>query len=264
MACFIAGTMVLTTAGLMAIENIKAGDKIISTCPDTLETSEKTVLETYVRKVDKLVHLTINGEEIVTTVDHPFYVQGKGFINAGNLLVGDKLISVNGEDLLVDDWCIEKCEKPVTVYNFQVEEHHTYFVGENTVWVHNAGKNYSEKTQQKIQDRQQQGHDFEKQQHEKLKSENPTAEAQVRVKPIDKNGNPMRSGGNYLDDLFIEDGKMGVKEYKLGPNSPYQKNQVKNGFADGVLNKDMMITSGSHKGEILPKGTRIETIRKEK
>ena len=55
MACFIAGTMVLTTAELVAIEKIKAGDVVISTNPDTLETSGKTVLETYVRQVDKLV-----------------------------------------------------------------------------------------------------------------------------------------------------------------------------------------------------------------
>lgn len=47
MACFIAGTLVLTTAGLLAIEKINPGDKVISTDPDTLETSEKTVLETY-------------------------------------------------------------------------------------------------------------------------------------------------------------------------------------------------------------------------
>ena len=45
MACFVAGTLVLTTAGLLAIEKINPGDKVISTDPDTLETSEKTVLE---------------------------------------------------------------------------------------------------------------------------------------------------------------------------------------------------------------------------
>jgi hypothetical protein len=134
--------MVLTAAGLVAIEKIKAGDVVISTDPDTLETAEKPVLETYVRQVDKLVHLTINGEEIVTTVDHPFYVQGKGFINAGNLLVGDRLVSVNGEDLSVDDCYIEECDFPTTVYNFQVEDYHTYFVGQSAVWVHNA--NYDE------------------------------------------------------------------------------------------------------------------------
>ena len=137
MACFIAGTMMLTTAGLVAIERLKAGDVVISTNPDTLETASKTVLETYVRKVDKLVHLTINGEEIVTTDNHPFYVQGRGFINAGSLLVGDKLISVNGEDLFVEKHYIEETDVPVDVYNFQVEDHHTYFVGECCAWVHN-------------------------------------------------------------------------------------------------------------------------------
>ena len=129
--------MVLTAAGLVAIENIRAGDVVISTNPDTLDTAEKTVLETYVRQVDKLVHLTVNGEKIVTTVDHPFYVQGRGFINAGNLLTGDTLISVNGEDLLVSSCYIEEREH-TTVYNFQVEDYHTYFVGECNVWVHNA------------------------------------------------------------------------------------------------------------------------------
>lgn len=148
MACFIAGTMVLTTAGLVAIEKIKAGDIVISTNPDTLETAGKTVLETYVRQVNKLVHLTINGEEIVTTDNHPFYVQGRGFIEAGKLLVGDKLISVNGEDLVIEKFFIEETAEPVDVYNFQVEDYHTYFVGDCKVWVHN--KNCTPQNRQDI------------------------------------------------------------------------------------------------------------------
>ena len=138
MACFIAGTTILTATGLVAIEKLAAGDKVISTNPDTLETAEKTVLETYVRQVDKLVHITINGEEIVTTDNHPFYVQGRGFIEAGHLLVGDKLVSVNGEDLIIEDYYLELTEEPVSVYNFQVEDFHTYFVGDFAVLVHNA------------------------------------------------------------------------------------------------------------------------------
>lgn len=42
MACFIAGTKILTVAGLVAIEKLAAGDKVISTNPETLETAEKT------------------------------------------------------------------------------------------------------------------------------------------------------------------------------------------------------------------------------
>ena len=78
-----------------------------------MKTEYKQVLETYIRKVDRLVHLIISGEEIITTVDHPFYVQGRGFIDAGNLLVGDKLVSSIGEDLLIENYNIEVTEEVV-------------------------------------------------------------------------------------------------------------------------------------------------------
>ena len=137
-SCFVAGTLVMAVAGMVAIEKIKSGDKVISTDPETMETSPKTVLETYIREVTTLVHLTVNGEEIVTTVDHPFYVKNQGFIKAGELIVGDELLDVNGNILLVENFAIELTEKPVTVYNFQVEDFHTYFVGTSQIMVHNS------------------------------------------------------------------------------------------------------------------------------
>ena len=80
----------------------------------------------------------MNGEEIVTTVDHPFYVKNQGFIKAGELIVGDELLDVNGNVLLVEKFDVELTDEPVTVYNFQVDEFHNYHVGENGVWVHNS------------------------------------------------------------------------------------------------------------------------------
>ena len=41
---------------MVAIE----GDKVISTDPETMETSPKIVLETYIREDSKLIHLVIN------------------------------------------------------------------------------------------------------------------------------------------------------------------------------------------------------------
>lgn len=38
---------------------------------------------------------------------------------------------------------IELLDGPVKVYNFQVEGFHTYHVGENGIWVHNAGDLYA-------------------------------------------------------------------------------------------------------------------------
>jgi hypothetical protein len=138
-ACFVAGTLVATVDGFKAIEDIKTGDIVLSADENNLERGCKPVLETYIRKVDKLVHLKINGEEIISTEDHPYYVKGKGFVQAVMLWIGAELVNNNGDVLIVDSIYREslhneKCE----VFNFQVEDYHTYYVGETCVLVHNA------------------------------------------------------------------------------------------------------------------------------
>ena len=85
----------------------------------------------------------INGEEIITTETHPFYVKNQGFIKAGELIVGDELLDVNGNVLLVENFDVELTEETVKVYNFQVEDFHTYHVSGFGVLVHNADDTYS-------------------------------------------------------------------------------------------------------------------------
>ena len=60
----------------------------------------------------------INDEEIITTETHPFYVNNRGFVNAGELKVGDELLDPNKNILLVENFDVELTEKPVRVYNF--------------------------------------------------------------------------------------------------------------------------------------------------
>ncbi len=142
MKCFVAGTLILTATGLVAIENIKAGDKVISTNAETFEVAEKRVLETYIRETTELVHLAISGELIKTTYDHPFYVKDYGFVSAGELYIGDKLFDSNGNVLIVENRKVETLDEAVKVYNFQVEDFHTYHVGNYNVLVHNAQEGY--------------------------------------------------------------------------------------------------------------------------
>ena len=85
----------------------------------------------------------INSEEIVTIETHPFYVNDRGFVKAGELIVGDELLDVNGIVLLVENFDVELTEEPVKVYNFQVEDYHTYHVSGLGVLVHNADDTYS-------------------------------------------------------------------------------------------------------------------------
>ena len=79
-----------------------------------------------------------DGEEIVCTNEHPFYVPVKGWTAACQLRAGDRLQLVNGEYVIVEQIQHEILESPVKVYNFEVEDFHTYYVGEESVLVHNS------------------------------------------------------------------------------------------------------------------------------
>ena len=79
-----------------------------------------------------------DGEEIVCTNEHPFYVPVKGWTAACQLRTGDRLQLVNGEYAIVEQVQHEILEAPVKVYNFEVEDFHTYYVGEESALVHNS------------------------------------------------------------------------------------------------------------------------------
>ena len=267
MKCFVAGTLVLTASGLIAIEQIKAGDLVYAADADTLEVSLKPVLETYVRETSELVHITVNGEEIVSTHDHPYYVNKKGFVSAELLWIGAELIDKNGKVFQVEQIYREKLDdESEKVYNFKVEDYHTYFVGENRILVHNAGDGYSGNKADIVRENYESGKKYEAEQFSKLKNAHPEAETQVPIKPMDANGNAMRSGGNYLDGIALDsEGNLFITEYKQSPTAPYTKNQSANGFANGQLNQDMVVVgegAGVFKpGDVIPKGTPIITVR---
>ena len=90
----------------------------------------------------------VNGEEIVCTGGHPFYVVGLDkFLPVRELKLYEKVLLSDGSCGTIDSIGIEALLKPETTYNFEVADYHTYYVGENSVCVHNAncGKSLYEK-----------------------------------------------------------------------------------------------------------------------
>lgn len=108
-----------------------------ATDPITGETALKPVVQTFKNQTNELVHVTVNGETITCTNEHPFYSPVKGWIAACQLRAGDILVMLNGERIVVEQVQHELLESPVAVYNFEVEGFHTYYVGDTEVLVHN-------------------------------------------------------------------------------------------------------------------------------
>ncbi len=153
------------------IETIVAGDRVLAWSETTGALSWKPVQQTFVRTTGAIYKLTYDdGTVVETTWNHPFYLEGRGWVEAKDLTPADvsatagsladnhRLLAlaadgahggmtyagmVSGRDVprgpaaaLVST---RKTERPgVTVYNFEVAEAHTYFVTKAQVLVHNA------------------------------------------------------------------------------------------------------------------------------
>jgi len=235
MKCFVAGTLILTAAGLVAIENIKAGDKVVSTDVNTMQSDTKEVLETYVRETDRLVHLTVNGEEIITTFDHPFYVHGQGFVNACNLCIGSELVDLNGNILKVESIYREVLDNETrTVYNFKVEDYHTYHVGSFSMLVHNA--DYQKQVKQ-LEVNRENGKKFNDQIEQELQGD-PNIKKYAKEVTIKVEG-----GRSYRADFVVEtnDGKLVIIEGKASETATFTKGQK----IDFAQNNNKMIGNGS-------------------
>ncbi|TXT38222.1 MAG: YD repeat protein [Comamonadaceae bacterium] len=212
-ACFIAGTLVHTKEGLVAIEKLKVGDLVLSRPENPehgTELAYKRVVKTFVHE-DKEIHrvrawdnpnpcsgnVKAKFMDMYSTLDHPFWVDDYGWTAASKIpgMYGSaKLQMFDGSDSWGDHcnvyqtgqndvvWAassgwegsgglwniaVSQCLNPnvyfgesqpdltwpwdeeyevdgegyiykTTVYNIEVEDYHTYFVGEWGVWVHNA------------------------------------------------------------------------------------------------------------------------------
>jgi hypothetical protein len=135
--CFTEGTVINSINGLVAIENVNVGDYVLSSNLETNETNYKKVTKLFKNETNEWIHLSVNGEDITCTPNHPIYVENKGWIRAKNLNVGDFLVSMKYDNIVIDDIRVEKLLIPEVTYNFEVEDNHTYYVGEQSVLVHN-------------------------------------------------------------------------------------------------------------------------------
>ncbi len=138
-ACFVAGTLIVTPDGQTPIEQISIGDTVWARNDQTGEHAWKTVTATMSAPSNKIVELTLtlpNGtpEILTVTESHEFWTEHR-WQPAHTLDPGLSVWTLSGWARVES---VASTHAPREVYNFEVEDFHTYFAGNAAVWTHNT------------------------------------------------------------------------------------------------------------------------------
>lgn len=192
---FVAGTLVHTDKGLVPIEKLRVGDRVLSQPEMKGEQAYKRVVNTFVHE-DKEIWFMHYGhghtkEETIIygTANHPVWVDGKGWTSIDSLRPGNVILTEDGsvggvanaqpvwatkegyigfrcwsfdteyygslvdfsdgvveiepegKNELLSDWGTgDGSILKRRVFNIEVEDFHTYYVGQPGIWVHNCNR----------------------------------------------------------------------------------------------------------------------------
>ncbi len=143
--CFTGATVVWAATGLIPIDQLQIGDEVYTRDPQTDALVLHTVTDTIVTEQAALLHVRIlhgdgHEETLSTTDEHPFWVEGRGWVRADGLRIGDELASENpratGRAPRVKS--LTFTGERTTVYNLTVDGVPDYLVGSDGVLVHNC------------------------------------------------------------------------------------------------------------------------------
>lgn len=128
--CLVLGTQIQTEDGLKSVESIRIGDCVVAQNIETGELHLQPVLRTTVRPPANTRDMTLaSGETIRSTLGHPWWVIGTGWVKTKDLKQGMALRTSTGfakiEDL--------KDADAIETYNLVVDTDHTYFVGQSRI-----------------------------------------------------------------------------------------------------------------------------------
>lgn len=147
---FPAGVRVVMGDGTTkSIEDVRDGDTVVATDPQTGQSTAKKVTATITTPDDKdFTDLTLTDDAnprgppatITSTYHHPYWSESRRqWTDAGELTPGDQLRQPNGTTLTVQ--ATRNYPYAVTTHNLTVDDFHTYYVlaGATPVLVHNCG-----------------------------------------------------------------------------------------------------------------------------
>lgn len=133
--CFVAGTKItLSDGSIKNIEDVEVGESVMTYNEESKINEEGTVGDLKQHEVSSVIRLTLDNENIiVTTAEHPFYVEGN-WIKASELQPLDICLKVDGSESIIST--VEVLDESHTVYNLlSVSDNHNFYA--NDILVHN-------------------------------------------------------------------------------------------------------------------------------
>lgn len=168
--CFRGDTKVATEAGMRSIRDIRVGDRVWSWDDAGKTKLLSRVTQTFAYPARELRTLIAGGETFHVTDRHPFWVEGRGWVEASKLAAADELRTGEGGLVAVKSneradfiafykgydpsmdrqaslrhplFQLQRVSLGTTpaesgiVYNIEVDGVHNYYVGERGILVHN-------------------------------------------------------------------------------------------------------------------------------
>jgi hypothetical protein len=136
-ACFVAGTLVHTKDGLIAIERIAPGDEVLSWNPETRRFEYHVVTDVVTSRRTDLVTLAGPGWSLTCSSNHRFLTSDSQWQQAAKLGGGDHLKAIHEPAQALFERLDVTVSQGVPVFNLEVETTHTYCVTKAGLVVHN-------------------------------------------------------------------------------------------------------------------------------
>lgn len=133
---FDAGTLVRTCSGDAPIELLRPGDVVTSFDAQTRRIVQRPVTHVIKRVVPCCIYLLLGGERITVAHDKKFFVPRSGhWKKAGHLKEGGEGFDACGR--LHKIHSIKVVREPTELFELEIADQHTYFVGKSGILVHN-------------------------------------------------------------------------------------------------------------------------------
>jgi hypothetical protein len=123
---------VRTLQGSRPIEEIRAGDEVLTQDTSTGAFRYSPVVTAFHNPPEETYRLDLGGESIVATGIHKFWKAGRGWVMARDVKPGDRLRTVGGSAEVV---AVSK-DRVQPVYNLQLDGGYDFCVGEAGVITH--------------------------------------------------------------------------------------------------------------------------------